>query len=148
VIDYITAFREFLQAQGSLTALTVADADRGIYRADIGLPPELDDQSSAPRAVILQGIGGTVNVAYPRIRPRLYARCHAPTGVEAMAIFGALHDCVYPNRQPLPPTLVSGKWFMRSVGLGLPTQDREPESTWPVAVAPVYVEFDPQERSF
>lgn len=142
MIDPVTALRTWYQAQPSLTALLVADADHGIYRSPPGVPKSLADQNTAPKCVILQAVGGTSNPAAPRITTRLYVRCYAPAGPAAMEIFRRIWDLHYrPEGRPIPPTVIASRWLLLSSDLAQPLSTVE-ETGWPVVAASLIVRFD------
>ena len=143
MIDPVTAIRTLLQGELGLANLTETDTGQGVYRTPPGLPKGVAGSTGAPRAVVLQAVGGDVRSDVPVVESRLYVRCYAPNAVESMAIYRALYGVFYDaDGRARGPRRIAGRWLLRSAVLSAPTTDEEPESHWPVTLATLTARFD------
>lgn len=137
MINPLAALRELLLGDTALAALVGTNVK--------GVPPGFGDNPPAtpPRSVLIQAVpvdaGAGVQAV---IQGRYTLRCHGPTAVDAWNVFQATWDVFYDaNGMPRAPRVIDNRWFLRSVTLGQPMSDLEPEG-WPVVVATLSARWD------
>lgn len=141
MIDPESVVRMFLQGQMSLTSITHADADKGIYRTPPGLPFKVEANDKPPKCVVIQGLPGPSS-SWPNISPRFYIKAYGRTGPAAREVYQRVWDAFYPGGVTRCPVLVNNRFLMRTANLDTGLSGLEPQG-WPFVLGTLEAHFDP-----
>lgn len=142
MIDPVTATLALLRGDASLTALTLADARKGIYVAD-ELPEGIATQETTPRCVVIQ-LAPEESVVGQIVAARTITRLYAPSFVDSMRMYHALwrivHDDTHESRGPRRVV----RWMLRGARLTAPRQGTEPDG-WKVTTTDLITRWNNKE---